>query len=250
MQAQQVDLFGDLDFSSGKTSRELSPATAARTSAGCLRRSCTSPSRMPLCLDLRKGSGLIPEPLWQTDGALLGDYTMRSFGECPSEERASRLSEILEDTPLPKYYLSARACRGILDRAKRRGKALPEVLEKALRAQAVSPSSSEWESQGGGKGLLIRDEQAGTLDTGNTQAVATFDARGNGDGSTTATITGGHDATITDYTSLVMRGQVNSYGFKGKMGAKAKGIAFEAEKSPTLNLSESQVLVERKEAKE
>lgn len=59
---------------------------------------------------------------------------------------------------------------------------------------------------GGGKGLLIRDEQAGTLDTGNTQAVATFDARGNGDGSTTATITGGHDATITDYTSLVMRG--------------------------------------------
>lgn len=59
---------------------------------------------------------------------------------------------------------------------------------------------------GGGKGLLIRDEQAGTLDTGNTQAVATFDALGNGDGSTTATITGGHDATITDYTSLVMRG--------------------------------------------
>lgn len=175
MQAQQVDLFGDLDFSSGKTSRVLSPATAARTSAGCSRRSCASPSRMPLCLDLRaKRDGLLREPFRETDGLLLGDFTTRSFGECPSEERASRLSQILEDTPHPKYYLSARACRGILERAKRRGKALPEVLEKALRAQAVSPSSSEWESQGGGKGLLIRDEQAGTLDTANTQAVATF----------------------------------------------------------------------------
>ena len=171
MQAQQVDLFGDLDFSSGKTSKGPSPATAARTSAGCSRRSCASPSRMPLCLDLRaKRAGLLREPFWETDGLLLGDFTTRSFGECPSEERASRLSEILEDTPHPKYFLSARACRGILERAKRRGKALPEVLEKALREQAVSPSSSEWESQGG-KGLLIRDEQAGTLDTGNTQAV-------------------------------------------------------------------------------
>jgi DNA (cytosine-5)-methyltransferase 1 len=106
------------------------------------------------------------------------------------------LSQILEDNPHPKYYLSARACKGILERAKRRGKALPEVLEKALRAQA-SLSSSEWESQGG-KGLLIRDEQAGTLDTGNTQVIcASFDARGNGDGktvSTLATTNGGEPA--------------------------------------------------------
>ena len=108
---------------------------------------------------------------------------------------------------------------------------------------------------GGGKGLLIRDEQAGTLDTSNTQAVCveprsqdgvprihadgvspTLNTAGGGSGSPAFSRGGG--------------GQVNSYGFKGMMGAKAKGIAFEAEKSPTLNLSESQVLVERKEAKE
>lgn len=66
-----------------------------------------------------------------------GEYTTRSFGECPSEENVSRLSAILEDTPHPKYYLSAKACAGILRRAERRGKELPEQLETALRAQAA-----------------------------------------------------------------------------------------------------------------
>ena len=67
---------------------------------------------------------------------MLGDYTMRSFGECPSEENESHLSWILEDCPHPKYSLSAKACRGILSRASRRGKQLPEILEKALTEQA------------------------------------------------------------------------------------------------------------------
>ena len=34
----------------------------------------------------------------------------------------------------PKYYLSPKACAGILRRAEKRGKALPPVLEKALLA--------------------------------------------------------------------------------------------------------------------
>ena len=71
-------------------------------------------------------------------GASLGDYTMPSFGEYPSEENVSRLSQILEDSPHPKYSLSAKACQGILNRAKRRGKKLPDMLETALIAQASS----------------------------------------------------------------------------------------------------------------
>ena len=31
-----------------------------------------------------------------------------------------------------------------------------------------------------------------------------FDARGNGDGAISCTITGGHEATISDYTAIVM----------------------------------------------
>lgn len=67
---------------------------------------------------------------------MLGDFTMHSFGESPKEENASLLSQILVDSPHPKYYLSERACQGILNRAKRRGKDLPPELEKALIAQS------------------------------------------------------------------------------------------------------------------
>ena len=67
-----------------------------------------------------------------------GEYTTHSFGEYPREENVSRLSAILEDTPHPKYYLSAKACAGILRRAERRGKDLPEPLKQVLLMQAVS----------------------------------------------------------------------------------------------------------------
>ena len=73
---------------------------------------------------------------WEIGGALLGAYMMRSFGEFPNEERESRLSQILEENPHPKYSLSPRACRGILRRAKKRKKKLPELLEKALKKQS------------------------------------------------------------------------------------------------------------------
>jgi len=36
-----------------------------------------------------------------------------------------------------KYYLSQKACRGILRRASERGKVLPEVLQMALERQAM-----------------------------------------------------------------------------------------------------------------
>jgi hypothetical protein len=82
-------------------------------------------------------------------GALLGEYTMHSFGESPREENASRLSQILEDAPHPKYCLSEKACSGILRRAERRGKELPPMLREALEEQ--SRSKSEEESLGGAK---------------------------------------------------------------------------------------------------
>ena len=69
------------------------------------------------------------------DGPLLGEYTMHSFGECPREENASRLSQILQDSAPEKYSLSARACAGILNRAEKRGKILPDILKQALENQ-------------------------------------------------------------------------------------------------------------------
>ena len=62
---------------------------------------------------------------------------MRSFGEYPNAENVSTLSQILQTGVPEKYYLSQKACLGILRRASARGKELPEILRKALERQAV-----------------------------------------------------------------------------------------------------------------
>ena len=69
-------------------------------------------------------------------GALLGELTMRNTGEYPNEERESHLWQILEANPHQKYSLSPKACQGILNHAKRRGKTLPKALEKVLIQQS------------------------------------------------------------------------------------------------------------------
>jgi len=63
---------------------------------------------------------------------------MLNTGEFPSEENASTLSQILQDRVPEKYYLSQKACLGILRRASARGKQLPEMLKRALERQALS----------------------------------------------------------------------------------------------------------------
>ena len=129
------------DSWSGKTSPEPSQATKDRTSGRSSKRSSGSQSQTPpICLSLKRGNG--PKPgvytmHWE-NGRLVGEYTTRSTGECPREENASRLSQILEDSPHPKYFLSAKACLGILTRANRRGMKLPPELEAALLAQSGS----------------------------------------------------------------------------------------------------------------
>ena len=54
-----------------------------------------------------------------------------------SDGGVSSLSDILETGGVPQwYFLSARACRGILRRAEKRGKTLPPMLHQALSAVA------------------------------------------------------------------------------------------------------------------
>lgn len=80
----------------------------------------------------RGGDGAKPEQSPEPDGVLLGDSSTLNIGECPREESVSLLSWILQVDVPEKYYLSAKACRGILTRASRRGKALPDLLKTAL----------------------------------------------------------------------------------------------------------------------
>lgn len=105
--------------------------------------------------------------MWEDDGAWLIESTMRNGGECPNAAVESRLSQILEEAPPTKYYLSRAACQGILRRAERRGKDLPEQLKQALLIQSASGGGCD----GGGKGALVQTEKSGTLGTGNDQTL-------------------------------------------------------------------------------
>lgn len=89
--------------------------------------------------------GAKPEQSPETDGPWLGDSSTLNIGECPREENVSLLSWILQVDVPEKYYLSAKACRGILTRASRRGKKLQELLETALLEMI------EWWASRGGK---------------------------------------------------------------------------------------------------
>jgi hypothetical protein len=60
-----------------------------------------------------------------------------SSSEFHSGAVACSLSDILETGDVPqRFYLSATACRGILRRAEKRGKALPLALREALLSVA------------------------------------------------------------------------------------------------------------------
>ena len=76
----------------------------------------------------------------KTDTELLGEFWTLNIPEhpifhtqCPKEDAVSSLSDILEIGNVPRrYYLSQKACQGILNRSERKGKKLPEMLHNAL----------------------------------------------------------------------------------------------------------------------
>ena len=123
---------------SGKMSPEPLAPTKERTLEPSLRKQSKSQSRKPpLFMSLNMdGQQADVSPTWEENGALRGEFSTHSFGECPSVENASHLSQILEASPPQKYSLSAKACLGIVRRAERRGKELPPLLKTALLNQA------------------------------------------------------------------------------------------------------------------
>lgn len=175
MECIQLSLFG-------KTCPEHSVPTEEKISEPCWKNLPALNSQTFQFLDLRVGGvdGAKPEQSPEADGLWHGDSSTLNIGECPNAERESLLSWILEDNVPQKYFLSARACRGILTRASRRGKALPDLLKTALMEMI-----EWWENQ--------------TL----FQPVV-FDARGNGDSIIVPTITGDHESRVTDYTAIVV----------------------------------------------
>ena len=123
---------------SGRTSPACSALTAAKPSLPSSDSSLVSPSKS-LPVDGRTAESsqahLVPMDLHS------GCLTL-STAEYHSGAVASSLSDILETGDVPqRYFLSGKACRGILRRAEKRGKDLPMTLRLALQAVAGAPSA-------------------------------------------------------------------------------------------------------------
>lgn len=137
-EAEQLSIY-DLDLWCGRMYQEPSPAEPPkeRISGSSSRRSSELKSVVFQSLDLTPGAGnLLGLPFWENDAAWLGECWTLNTGESPSVAVESFLWQILEDSPPQRYYLSQKACRGILERVKARGKKLPEQLLWALKKQA------------------------------------------------------------------------------------------------------------------
>lgn len=115
-----------------KMSQELLAATEETTLLPSWKRLYTSENQPFLYLDLRTKDGLKREPLTVMDGLSLGELTTLNTGESPSAAVESHLSQILEGRVPEKYYLSRRACQGILQRTKKKGIKLPDEIVEAL----------------------------------------------------------------------------------------------------------------------
>lgn len=132
----QVSMYAP-DGWSGKTYPEPSARQEEKTSEPSSKRPRGSQKKGLQFLDLRTENGRPQDASWETVGALPGESWTPSIGESPSVAAESHLWQILQEVPPDsRYFLSAKACQGILRRAEKRGKALPEMLEKALREQA------------------------------------------------------------------------------------------------------------------
>ena len=136
-EAEQLSMF-DQDLWYGRTCPAPSARERprARTSGSFWRRSSVLSAIPFQSLDLTPGAGnLLGEFYWELISPWRGGASTLNTGVSPRDAKESSLSQILQADPPLKYYLSPKACLGILRRAFERGKELPKKLERALKIQ-------------------------------------------------------------------------------------------------------------------
>ena len=115
------------NMQSGKTWQGLFQAIKAGTFKRCLKKSQRPTFQ---CLIAEDGQ----EPGWLEAGGevQLGECWTLNIGEFPNVERESTLSEILEQSVPDKYFLSAKVCWAMLQRAEDMKRDMPDKLRIAL----------------------------------------------------------------------------------------------------------------------
>ena len=137
-EVEQLSMFGQ-DTWHGRTCPVplVQEHPKARTSGSSWKRSSALKAIPFQSLDLTPGAGnLLGEFYWELISPWRGGASTLNTGVSPKDAKESSLSQILQADPPLKYYLSPKACLGILRRAFERGKELPKKLERALKIQA------------------------------------------------------------------------------------------------------------------
>ena len=137
-EAEQLSMFGqDLWYGKMFPAPLVQERQRAKTSESFWRRS-SALSAIPFqSLDLTPGAGnLLGEFYWELISPWRGGASTLNTGVSPKDAKESSLSQILQADPPLKYYLSPKACLGILRRAFERGKELPKKQDRALNIQA------------------------------------------------------------------------------------------------------------------
>ena len=137
-EAEQLSMFGqDLWYGKMFPAPLVQERQRAKTSESFWRRSSALNAIPFQSLDLTPGAGnLLGEFYWELISPWRGGASTLNTGVSPRDAKESSLSQILQADPPLKYYLSPKACLGILRRAFERGKELPQKLERALKIQA------------------------------------------------------------------------------------------------------------------
>lgn len=112
--------------------------TVGKTLRASLARLSESDSLFPESnAEVTASSGLVLELLPDQPESPHGGYWMPNTSGFRSAAAVYLSSVLVPASSIPeRYYLTVKACAGILRRAKRRGKQLPLVLEMALRLRA------------------------------------------------------------------------------------------------------------------
>ena len=135
-EGDQVSMF-DPGSCAGKMSPARSPPTKARTSGVSWKKRSELVYRAYMFLKVIPGAGnILGQPYWELLAPFVGESLTLNTGVSPRAARGSSLWRILEPHPHRRYFLSRKACLGILRRARRRGKVLPDTLREALELQS------------------------------------------------------------------------------------------------------------------
>ena len=209
-----------------------------------------------MLLDLRPDAGNILGPCCEYDPVWLGSLGTLNTSECPKDVVESTLWQILLDTVPSRYWLSRKACRGMLRRADCRGKLLPKLLEIALSMQGglippgpIPDELKAYHFNQRNEGIDLGDVAGALLATQNLQMqtfVTTPSASPGGSEESVAFAVNQRDE-VRDLRGVAgalqaqpgMKQQTFVASFSAGAGASAGSIAYNEEVSPTLKGSAS-----------